>query len=267
MMQAYAASPMCGTSRYTTITSKYASHSAYGRAKAKRNNAAKAKIIIPNTKLEDVDGMNDCSEDNVAATFKRNGYRTAMIGKWHLSDIDSSDYNYNSAVETIKRCGFTNVGGLYVENLWYFDDYYEDGTFTHNMEWVTREAIDFIDSSDDQPFFLYFNPTIPHSAHSVTDALKSADCRDTPNGKLNSDIIVKGMTKENDESCKKYRESIFDRGQSEDDYGAIWLDDGVGARVNALEEKSVLENTIILFQNDHGMSAKASLYEGGLRIP
>lgn len=270
MMQAYAASPMCGTSRYTTLTGRYASRASSARAKAKQNNADKAWVVIRTTKLEDINGMNDCSKDNIAATFKSNGYRTSMVGKWHLSDIKSNAYNYESAVETVKSCGFDHVGGLYIENMWYFDnDSYDDdidGNFSHNMEWITHEAIEFIDSSDDEPFFLYFNPTVPHSSRSVTDALKYFDCRDTANGKLETKII-KGMTEEYDGSCTKYRDSIFERGMSEDDYGAIWLDDSVGALLKALERNKVLDNTIFVFQNDHGMDVKASLFEGGLRIP
>ena len=69
------------------------------------------------------------------------------------------------------------------------------------------------------------------------------------------------------DNCEDYRQSIFDRSKSEEDYGPIWLDDSVGALLTALENKGVLEDTIFLFQMDHGMQTKAALYEGGIRIP
>jgi len=268
MMQAYTASPMCGTSRFSTITSKYPSRSAIARAKAEDNNIDRASVVIPNTKLQDVDGMNDCSEDNIAATLKRNGYQTAMIGKWHLSSIADESYTYDSAVQTVQGCGFTHVAGLYIENLTReeaFFNNYRDGTFSHNMEWITYEAIEFIKSSE-EPFFLYFNPTVPHRSNSVTAAIRDFSCQDTAAGNLGFDPIIEGMT-EGYDGCVEYRESIFERGNSEGDYGAIWLDDSVGALLTALEEKGALENTIFLFQGDHGMDTKGSLYEGGIRIP
>lgn len=258
-MQAYAAAPMCGTSRYSTITGKYPSRSALSRAKAEADDIDRARVTISNTKLEDVNGMNDCSTDNIAATLQNNGYQTAMIGKWHLSGINYESYTYNSAVETVKSCGFDHVKGLYIENLAeeYLNDY-SDGTFSHNMEWITYEAIKFIKNSE-EPFFLYFNPTVPHSSNSVTSAIKEFSCRDTADGRLKSDPIIEGMT--DNKSCEEYRETIFKRGHSEKDYGAIWLDDSVGALLKALEKKGSLNNTVFLFQGDHGMDAKATLYE------
>lgn len=71
MLQAYTASPVCGTSRYSTITGKYPS-------RAESNSGGNpASVTIPMTKLQG----NDCSSENLAAEFQQNGYRTAMIGK------------------------------------------------------------------------------------------------------------------------------------------------------------------------------------------
>ena len=117
-----------------------------------------------------------------------------------------------------------------------------------------------------KPFFLYFNPTVPHSSNDVGDALTKFTCQDTANGKLGFDPVIKGMTEQYG-NCADYRESIYNRADTEDDYGPIWLDDSVGAIITALEDKGVLDNTIFLFQNDHGMETKKALYENGLRIP
>lgn len=68
-------------------------------------------------------------------------------GKWHLSSIDDDDYSYDGAREIVKGCGFSTVEGLYIENLNSegrgFDNYH-DGSFSHNMEWITHEAIKVI---------------------------------------------------------------------------------------------------------------------------
>ena len=155
MMQAYTASPMCGTSRYSTITGKYPSRSAFSRETATDDGNDVAVVSIPTTKLTDAKNSadpQDCSRENLAATFQRNDYRTAMIGKWHLSKIKDSTYTYDSAVTTIKQCGFDTVAGLYIENLVGNEDQfnnYSDGTFSHNMEWITYEAVQFINESED----------------------------------------------------------------------------------------------------------------------
>ena len=77
MMQAYAASPMCGTSRYSTITSRYPS-----RALSNDSDESPNDVIIRTTKLEG----EDCTKNNIAAELRGNGYRTAMIGELLLRD-------------------------------------------------------------------------------------------------------------------------------------------------------------------------------------
>jgi hypothetical protein len=113
---------------------------------------------------------------------------------------------------------------------------------------------------------MYFNPTVPHGSNDVGKALRDFSCQDTANGSLGFDPMIPGMTEEYG-SCEAYRQTIFDRSESENDYGPIWLDDSVGALLKALEDKGILDSTIFLFQIDHGMDAKSSLYEGGARIP
>ena len=140
MLQAYTASPVCGTSRYATITGKYPS-----RALSNSQDVEPAEVTIPTTKLEG----SDCSSDNMAAEFQNNGYRTAMIGKWHLSSINDRRYTYDGARDIVKGCGFTHVEGLYIENLNNAGGFnnYHDGSFSHNMEWITHEAIKIINEN------------------------------------------------------------------------------------------------------------------------
>ena len=76
-----------------------------------------------------------------------------MIGKWHLSRINKSTYTYDSAVDTVKECGFDIVEGLYVENLASSEDdfnNFSDGTFSHNMEWTTSEIIKVIKEDSEE---------------------------------------------------------------------------------------------------------------------
>ena len=102
LKRAYCASPACGTSRYSTITGRYPSRSAEGRSIYGTD--VIANVVIPNTKLNDVtqvsDG-NDCSDNNMAALLSKNGYRTGVVGKWHLSRFSRNSYTYDGLRQTV----------------------------------------------------------------------------------------------------------------------------------------------------------------------
>ncbi len=72
---------------------------------------------------------------------------------------------------------------------------------------------------------MYFNPTVPHGSNDIAHALRDFTCQDTADGKLGFDPLIPGMTGDYDGSCAKYRQSIYDRTDNEDDYGPLWLDD------------------------------------------
>lgn len=109
-LNAYAASPKCGTSRYSTVTGRYASRSSSARRASFRNGVQPVSATIPNTKLQDqnrVQDGNDCSHSNIAQVFSKNSYVTGMVGKWHLSDTNN---RLTSEVkQEIVSCGFQDV--------------------------------------------------------------------------------------------------------------------------------------------------------------
>ena len=121
---------------------------------------------------------------------------------------------------------------------------------------------------------MYFNPTVPHSSDDVLAAIDEDNCElDIPDPNFSwSDerLWIKGMVEgsvNDDDRCRTYRETIQERAVNDDDQGKIWVDDAVGALLQAMDDKGVLNNTIFLFQEDHGMDTKGGLYEGGVRIP
>ena len=275
MTRAYTASPMCGTSRYSTMTGRYPSRSANSR----QRNAGQAlsQVTIPTTKLQDIttidDGL-DCSVSNMAALFQSNGYRTGMFGKWHLyGGGRNTAYDYSNIQDEIRSCGFDTAEAIYWQNL--DDTWTNSGSFSHNMEHMVEKALQLITNTAEDPFFLYFNPTAPHASGNVYEALTQYSCRDAPEGTLMEEPVVPGMTE--GVGCDAYRQSILDRAMarfgniaeealSNAILGAIWVDDAVGALMQYLEARDILDSTIFVFQLDHGQEGKSSLYEPGARI-
>ena len=113
-----------------------------------------------------------------------------------------------------------------------------------------------------EPFFMYFNPTVPHGGHSVDYAFQNFTCRNTPNGTLDEDPIKYFPFP----TCQEYRNSVYNRSANVDELGPIYVDDSLGAILEALNATGKLNNTLIIFQQDHGMETKSALYENGIRV-
>eukprot|EP00957_Ditylum_brightwellii_P204462 15339352-Ditylum_brightwellii.AAC.1 len=162
-----------------------------------------------------------------------------------------------------------DVEAMYPDNFQDFDTW--SSNIDHNMEYVAYKAVEFIEENADNDFFLYVNPTAPHSPDVLT--AMSKDCRFTVDGDFRSTMStgwsVEGMTKEFGDDCMLYRANVQERAQSTSthDLGSIWVDDAVGAIYKALERTSQLDDTVILFQLDHGKAGKDEIWEGGIRIP
>lgn len=108
MSAAYAAAPKCGTSRYSTVTGRYPTRSSEARKKALDAGLNPSAVSIPNTKLRDrrsVPDGRDCADSNIAQVFKKNGYVTGMVGKWHLSKTSALGNTVEDVKAEVEACG------------------------------------------------------------------------------------------------------------------------------------------------------------------
>ncbi|MFT5468427.1 MAG: arylsulfatase A [Verrucomicrobiales bacterium] len=95
----------------------------------------------------------------IAEVFKQAGYRTALSGKWHLGG--------SPELHPLKQ-GFDTAYHIKMSNnqtkkLWRDEELIADPLDNRRLtENFTREAIEFIEVSRDEPFFLYLPFTAPH---------------------------------------------------------------------------------------------------------
>lgn len=93
---------------------------------------------------------------------------------------------------------------------------------------------------------------VPHPSGDMEESLRSFSRRQTPNAFLDKEPEIPFMT--DSLGYTSYRNSIFERAgnsTTRHDLDSIWINDSDGVK---------LDNTIFLFQLDHGIEAKMTNY-------
>eukprot|EP00640_Fibrocapsa_japonica_P000755 CAMPEP_0113936368 /NCGR_PEP_ID=MMETSP1339-20121228/3301_1 /TAXON_ID=94617 /ORGANISM="Fibrocapsa japonica" /LENGTH=610 /DNA_ID=CAMNT_0000938827 /DNA_START=48 /DNA_END=1880 /DNA_ORIENTATION=+ /assembly_acc=CAM_ASM_000762 len=286
--QAYAAEPMCAPARFSTLTLRYCSRSHYAIDQTLTEyRSAEEDVTLAESNTDDPSDVSGNGApvwdgrtmvDDVCAlygpdltqtlpnTLQHYGYRTIHAGKWNIAPTADCNFgNYTQCVDFIKQAGFTAATGVYggVINRIVYNN--PDLHFSHNMEWVTASAMEEMQTAIDasQPFFLHFAPTIPNGGDVYESALFDYSVRDTPSGTLHHDPVSHMPTRDSVWArATDYDASTAGHGWTS---GIIWLDDSLGAIYNFLDSKGVLDDTMIVFAMDHGVSGKHVLSEDGLR--
>jgi len=262
----YVASAVCTPSRFCCLTGKYASR-CRDRSFLRNVTPEGQTRVLWNTNVGP-------DRPSLPQVLREAGYVTGIVGKCHgissrgyqqvPADSDPADpdvaeilrQNQERLAEDVKQCGFDYAASLYVGNL---PSNPCAALRQHNMEWITKGALDFVEQSKDRPFYLYFSTTLLHGP-SPLKSLQS-DPRITEAGLLDAPLQVQPS-----------RESVLERakaaGIKQRLAAATWLDDGVGAVLDKLDELGLAEDTLVFYFNDHGVEGgKGSCYEHGVRTP
>lgn len=192
-------------------------------------------------------------ERTLPQALKVAGYRTAIVGKWHLG------HPTKGHLPTSR--GFDHQYGHYVGALDYFTHERDGGLDWHRNEETLREegytttligneAVRLIRAHDPaDPLFLYVPFNAPHTPLQAPEKY-----------------------------LRKYA-SVKDKNRRAFSAMVDCLDEQVGRIVGALEEKGMRGRTLILFSSDNGgpvrqgadngplRAGKGTLYEGGVRVP
>ncbi|MFT7427216.1 MAG: arylsulfatase A-like enzyme [Algoriphagus sp.] len=245
--QFYAAAPVCSPSRASLLTGKY-----------NFNTGLFGNVDTPNNDPEGKSGL-PTEEITMAEIFRPAGYRTAAIGKWHLGHTPEKlpngqgfDYFFGHQRGCIDNYShFFYWNGPNLHDLYQNEqEIYREGQFFGDL--MVEEVKQFTQPSAD-PFFMYWAINMPHYPY------------------------------QGRESWLKHYENLPSPRR---EYAAFLstLDELVGNVLDHLEQTGQLENTIIVFQSDHGHSteerayfgggnagpfagAKFSMLEGGIRVP
>jgi len=235
MSNFYAASPVCGPARAALLTGQYP-----------------ARIGFEANIRRETDGLS-ASIPTLPRWLHDAGYRTALLGKWHLGD--APDFTPNAH-------GFDEFLGHHQWTIGYYDHKTEEGMpgLYANDEVVDRdgyltdllseEAVAFIDRNRSNPFFL---------ALSYNAALPPYQPPGLPESKWDTGWDVNKATRA--------------------DYVAMVerMDEGIGTVLDALDENELTDHTLVIYLYDHGgrhlvnsaplFHGFATLWEGGIRIP
>lgn len=250
----YASNSVCTPSRAGLLTGRYAQRSGMSWVLLPENEPARYRAAKNFAQMLGTVGFVDLgpnagttglseSEITLAEALKMGGYRTGMVGKWHLGDFGTNP-RHNPL-----NHGFDSFFGVpHSNDMLPFPLYRNWEELEPNVKdqaaltgLYTREAVAFIEQNLDRPFFLYFAHTFPHQP-----LFASEDFRGKSKGGLYGDTVEE-------------------------------IDWSVGQILACLERNGLEKNTLIVLTSDNGpwyegdpghlRGRKGQSYEGGFRVP
>ncbi|WNC72818.1 arylsulfatase [Thalassotalea psychrophila] len=211
--------------------------------------------------------------------LKDAGYKTGMVGKWHLGD----NYPFRPQDQGFDHVLMHGAGGVgqtpdYWGNTQFNDTYFLNGTPKKYNGYATDiwfdEAIDFIDKNANKadPFFLYLVTNAPHAPFRAPEKYIQP-YRDL--GVPETLALFYGMITSIDDNMGKLRKAMQDNNIVDNTIFIFMTDNGsvMGVQSKKLvsdETRSIIEKKLgqkIPSLNYDMRGAKNSSYEGGHRVP
>jgi len=247
MTQGYANSPVCSPTRFALMTGRY-QYRLRGAAEEPINSRSRGSTTL---------GLPP-EHPTLPSLLRAAGYRTALIGKWHLgyppafgplrSGYEEFFGPMSGGVDYFTHCDSRGTHDLWLgEHECADDGYLTDLISQRAVDWVHRMA------RQSDPFLLSLHYTAPHWPWETRDDEALA-------GEVAANLFhLHGG------SIHTYRRMIHQ------------MDEGIGWVVHALREHDLMDDTLVVFTSDNGgerysdnwplVGGKMDLTEGGIRVP
>lgn len=239
MTNFYAVAPICTPSRASLLTGRYPKRTHMTFPLFPSNHPMRYFLDVIGYYPY---GIVNIPEDEVLLPeiLLRRGYKTGLIGKWHLGDKPNHIPN-DRGFEFFYGALYSNDDLPYAIYRNYeieIESPADQNVLTQNL---TREAKTFIQNNKNSPFFLYFAHPMPHMPLHASDEFRGRSA-----GGLYGDAVEE-------------------------------IDWSVGEILNSVQELGLDERTLVIFTSDNGpwyqgnpgytRGRKNLFFEGGLLVP
>ena len=248
--QGYSNSPVCSPTRFALMTGRY-QYRLRGGADEPISSRSRGSSVL---------GLPP-QEPTLPSMLRDAGYRTGLVGKWHLgypphfgplrSGYEEFFGPMSGGVDYFTHASNAGTHDLYAGEK-------ECRTEGYLTDLLSHKAIDFVrrhaaGARADTPFMLSLHYTAPHWPWETRDDAEVAE-------RIKDNIFhLQGG------NIQTYRRMIHH------------MDEGIGWVVQALREEGLLDDTLIVFTSDNGgerfsdnwplVGGKMDLTEGGIRVP
>lgn len=252
--QGYSNSPVCSPTRFALMTARY-QYRLRGAAEEPINSKSRGSTVL---------GLPP-EHPTLPSLLQKNGYNTALMGKWHLgyppafgplrSGYDEFFGPMSGGVDYFTHCSSNGSHDLWFADNGVTEERAEEGYLT---DLITNRSVDYVermaaDAQAGKPFFLSVHYTAPHWPWETRDDEALAQ------------EVKNNLFHLHGGNIHTYQRMIHH------------MDEGIGKLMDSLKAQGLADNTLIVFTSDNGgerfsdswplVGGKMDLTEGGIRVP